>query len=135
MSSSLATAPVHPLAPPNGASAPVANAPWLIFAVASVAVFLVSIDSTVLYAAFGSLRAAFPEARAADLSWVLNAYTVVFAALLAPAGRLADLYGRKRIFADRRQRVPDRLAAVRPLAERAPADRARASCRPSARRC
>ena len=74
----------------TAATPPVANAPWVIFAVASVAVFLVSIDTTVLYAAFGALRVAFPAARAADLSWVLNAYTVVFAALLVPAGRLAD---------------------------------------------
>ena len=29
------------------------------------------------------------------LSWVLNAYAIVFAALLVPAGRLADRYGRK----------------------------------------
>jgi EmrB/QacA subfamily drug resistance transporter len=35
---------------------------------------------------------------AADLSWVLNAYAVVFAALLVPFGRLADRYGRKRLF-------------------------------------
>ncbi len=75
-----------------------ATSPWAIFTVASIAVFLVSIDTTVLYAAFAALRGAFPEARTADLSWVLNAYTVVFAALLVPAGRLADLYGRKRIF-------------------------------------
>ncbi|NVB77003.1 MAG: MFS transporter [Kofleriaceae bacterium] len=72
--------------------------PWRTFAIACVAVFLVSIDSTVLYAAFPALRAAFPSASAADLSWVLNAYTVVFAALLVPAGRLADLRGRKRMF-------------------------------------
>ena len=32
------------------------------------------------------------------LSWVLNAYAIVFAALLVPAGRLADLIGRKRVF-------------------------------------
>jgi EmrB/QacA subfamily drug resistance transporter len=32
------------------------------------------------------------------MSWVLNAYTVVYAALLVPAGRLADLRGRKTIF-------------------------------------
>ena len=35
---------------------------------------------------------------AADLSWTLNAYTVLYAALLVPAGRLADLNGRKRVF-------------------------------------
>lgn len=35
---------------------------------------------------------------AADLSWVLNAYAVTFAALLVPFGRLADRYGRKQMF-------------------------------------
>ena len=64
--------------------------PWSVFAVASIAVFLVSIDTTVLFAAFGALRSGFPHSTAADLSWVLNAYTVVYAALLVPAGRLAD---------------------------------------------
>ena len=71
---------------------------WGVFGVASIAVFLVSIDTTVLFAAFSAVRAGFPDSTAADLSWVLNAYTVVFAALLVPAGRLADAHGRKRIF-------------------------------------
>ena len=35
---------------------------------------------------------------AADLSWVLSAYAVVYAALLVPFGRLADRYGRKQLF-------------------------------------
>jgi len=72
--------------------------PWPVFWVASVAVFLVSLDSTMLFAAFGALRGAFPSASAADLSWVLNAYTVVYAAMLIPAGGLADTHGRKRVF-------------------------------------
>ena len=72
--------------------------PWPVFWVASVAAFLVSLDSTMLYAAFGALRAGFPDATAADMSWVLNAYTVVFAAMLIPAGGLADTHGRKRVF-------------------------------------
>jgi EmrB/QacA subfamily drug resistance transporter len=72
--------------------------PWRTFAIASVAVFLVSLDATVLFAAFPALRGAFPSATPADLSWVLNAYTVVYAAMLVPAGRLADLHGRKRLF-------------------------------------
>jgi EmrB/QacA subfamily drug resistance transporter len=72
--------------------------PWPIFWVASVAVFLVSLDTTMLYAAFGALRAGFPQASAADMSWVLNAYTVVYAAMLIPAGGLADTHGRKKIF-------------------------------------
>jgi len=71
---------------------------WPVFWVASVAAFLVSLDSTMLYSAFGALRASFPDATAADMSWVLNAYTVVYAAMLIPAGGLADAHGRKRVF-------------------------------------
>lgn len=74
------------------------TSPWPVFFVASIAVFLVSIDSTVLFAAFGALRNGFPHSTSADLSWVLNAYTVVYAALLVPAGRLVDSLGRKRVF-------------------------------------
>lgn len=35
---------------------------------------------------------------AADLSWVLNAYAVTFAALLVPFGQLADRHGNKTVF-------------------------------------
>lgn len=86
---------------PHADAGPVAAAPtppWGVFAVACIAVFLVSIDGTVLFAAFGALRNGFPLSTAADLSWVLNAYTVVYAALLVPAGRFADALGRKRVF-------------------------------------
>lgn len=72
--------------------------PWAVFGVVSLSMFAVSMDGTLLFAAFSALRAGFPEASAADVSWVLNAYTVVYAALLIPAGKLADGYGRKRVF-------------------------------------
>ncbi len=75
-----------------------AASPWPTFWIASIAVLLVSIDTTVLYAAFGTLRQAFPNDSTANLSWVLNAYTVTYAAMLIPAGGLADVHGRKRIF-------------------------------------
>ena len=51
-----------------------------------------------LFAAFDALRKSFAGTSAAELSWVLNAYTVVYAAMLIPAGGLADAYGRRRIF-------------------------------------
>jgi len=72
--------------------------PWPVFWVSSVAVFLVSLDTTMLYAAFSALQAGFPQASAADMSWVLNAYTVLYAAMLIPAGGLADTHGRKKVF-------------------------------------
>ena len=80
------------------APAPLPTARMYAVSIARIAVFLVSLDVTVLYAAFPALRAAFPDSSAGDLSWVLNAYTVIYAALLVPAGRFADLRGRKRIF-------------------------------------
>jgi len=72
--------------------------PWLVFHIASLATFLVSIDTTVLYVAFHSIAKSFPEANPTSIAWVMNAYTIVYATCLIPAGGLADRYGRKRIF-------------------------------------
>jgi EmrB/QacA subfamily drug resistance transporter len=74
------------------------TSPWTFFWIASIAVFLVSLDSTMLFAAFKAMRASFPGSSAADLSWVLNGYTVVYAAMLIPAGGVADCFGRKKVF-------------------------------------
>ena len=92
-------ATLAPAAAPAVAEPPARPAsPWPVFWVASVAIFLVSLDGTMLYSVFGALREGFPGASAADMSWVLNAYTVVYAAMLIPAGGLADTHGRKRVF-------------------------------------
>src|SRR5262249_46661576 len=69
--------------------------PWPSFGLCSLAMFLVMLDTTVLFVAFHGIRASFAATSTAELSWVLNAYTIVYGALLVPAGRLADLYGRK----------------------------------------
>jgi MFS family permease len=71
--------------------------PCKTLAIASVAVFLVLLDTTIMFVAFRSLQQAFPQVLGEQLSWVLKAYTIVYAALLVPSGRLADLYGRKRV--------------------------------------
>ena len=83
---------------PGNATVPVTDSPWPVFWIASIAVFLVSLDSTMLFAAFATLRMSFPEVSAADMSWVINAYTVVYAAMLIPSGGLSDAYGRKKVF-------------------------------------
>ncbi len=83
---------------PLAAGAQAGASPWPVFWIASIAVFLVSLDATLLYAAFGPLGRSFPGATPADMSWVLNAYTIVYAAMLVPAGGLADTHGRKRVF-------------------------------------
>ena len=75
-----------------------AQAAWRTFCMASAAGFLVLLDTTAVVPAYAPLRAHFSAVSLADLSWTLNAHTVLFAALLVSAGRLADLMGRKRIF-------------------------------------
>lgn len=69
-----------------------------VFLVAVTVVFMVALDSTVVIAAFPALRAHFASASAAELSWVLNAYTIVYAALLIPMGQWADRAGRAWVF-------------------------------------
>lgn len=59
---------------------------------------LSSLDLFIMNLALPRIGEAFPGASAQSLSWVLNAYTVAFAALLAPAGRIADRFGRRRVF-------------------------------------
>jgi EmrB/QacA subfamily drug resistance transporter len=71
---------------------------WKVLLVTASAVFMAFLDVTIVNVAFPSIRAEFPDTSLAGLSWVLNAYNIVFAALLVPAGRLADLLGRRRLF-------------------------------------
>ena len=71
---------------------------WQVLLVTSVAVFMSFLDVTIVNIAFPDIRASFDGASLAGLSWILNAYNIVFAALLVPAGRLADRIGRRRAF-------------------------------------
>src|SRR6202161_1090120 len=61
-------------------------------------VFLSSLDLCIVNIAFPSISASYHGESLSSLSWVLSAYTIVFAALLVPAGRWADRAGRKRAF-------------------------------------
>jgi EmrB/QacA subfamily drug resistance transporter len=71
---------------------------WKILLVTSVAVFMGFLDVTIVNIAFPDIEASFPGTSLAGLSWILNAYNIVFAALLVPAGRLSDRVGRRRMF-------------------------------------
>jgi len=71
---------------------------WLTLGTTSVAVFAASLDTSIMFMAFPDIGRTFPDVTRADLSWVINAYTIVFAALLVPSGRLADRVGRKKVF-------------------------------------
>ncbi len=69
-----------------------------VLAVVSVATFMASLDLFIVNIAFPDIARAFDGTGVAAMSWVLNAYAIVFAALLVPAGRMADRIGRRRAF-------------------------------------
>ncbi len=62
-----------------------------------LAVFAVFLDTTIGFVTFQAIGRTFPTSPS-TLSWVLNAYTLTFGAMLIPAGRLADRIGRRRVF-------------------------------------
>src|SRR5713101_7554033 len=71
---------------------------YRVLVIVSVATFVASLDLFIVNIAFPSIKHEFAGTSDATLSWVLSAYAIVMAALLVPAGRLADLLGRKRLF-------------------------------------
>jgi len=71
---------------------------WKVLLVTGVAVFMAFLDVTIVNVAFPSIEGAFPSSSLAELSWVLNAYNIVFAASLILCGRLTDIVGRRRSF-------------------------------------
>lgn len=71
---------------------------WKTLAVSALAVLAAFLDTTVLFVAFPDIAASFASVEPAQLSWVLNGYTIVFAALLVPAGKVADRVGHRRAF-------------------------------------
>jgi EmrB/QacA subfamily drug resistance transporter len=71
---------------------------WKVSIVVVAGVFMSSLDLFIVNIAFPSIAKHFGGASLSSLSWVLSAYAIVFAALLVPAGRWADAFGRKRAF-------------------------------------
>ena len=69
-----------------------------IVSVLSLAVFMSSLDLFIVNLAFPYIGREYAGTSLSSLSWVLNGYTIVFAAVLVPAGRWADRVGRRRVF-------------------------------------
>jgi EmrB/QacA subfamily drug resistance transporter len=70
---------------------------WLILVLISIAQLLVVLDVTIIYIALPSAQAdlGFSDD---DRQWVVTAYALAFGSLLLLGGRIADLFGRKRMF-------------------------------------
>lgn len=70
----------------------------LTLAIAGLAAMATYLDTTILFVAFPGITASFQDSSTSILSWVLNAYTITFAALLVPSGKLADRLGQRLAF-------------------------------------
>jgi EmrB/QacA subfamily drug resistance transporter len=71
--------------------------PWWTLAGTCAGLFLLMLDSTVVALALPSIRHDI-GASAAGLQWVMNGYLLTITALVVTAGRLGDMFGRKRLF-------------------------------------
>jgi EmrB/QacA subfamily drug resistance transporter len=69
--------------------------PGAVLVIACVGVMIVTLDLFIVNLAFPAIERSYGGTSLASLSWVLNAYAIVFASLLIPAGRLADRTSRK----------------------------------------
>ena len=77
-------------------SAPIARK-GLALALLAAAQFIVVLDASIVNVALPSMGRDLDFATE-DLSWVVNAYTLVFGGFLLLGGRMADLLGRRRVF-------------------------------------
>lgn len=70
---------------------------WWTLAGACAGLFLLMLDSTVVALALPAIRHDV-DASAEGLQWVMNGYLLTIAVLVVTAGRLGDMFGRKRVF-------------------------------------
>ena len=71
---------------------------WYALLLTSFGQFFVIFDSSVLNVAFPSIERDFTNVARTTLAWTLTSYSIGTASLLLLAGRIADLFGRKKVF-------------------------------------
>ncbi|HWX51671.1 MAG TPA: MFS transporter, partial [Solirubrobacteraceae bacterium] len=89
-----ARGPLRAVGPSESSAGP---QPALLLTACCLAQFMVILDIAIVNVALPSIERSlsFP---AADLQWVVNAYTIAFAGFLMLSGRAADLFGHRRTF-------------------------------------
>ncbi len=74
------------------------NRKWWTLGAVSFALFMIMLDNTIVNVALPSIGRGL-DIGVSQLEWVVNAYTLSFAVLMLTGGRIADLYGRRLVFA------------------------------------
>ena len=73
------------------------NRKWLTLAAVSVGLFMIMLDNTVVNVALPSIQREL-ESDLSELEWIVTGYALTFASLMLVGGKVADAYGRRRIF-------------------------------------
>src|SRR5919206_2254885 len=69
---------------------------WTLLSV-SFGLFMIMLDNTVVNVALPSIQAALHVTQS-ELEWVVVAYALTFATFMLTGGKLADYFGRRRLF-------------------------------------
>lgn len=70
---------------------------WWVLIGSCTGLMVLMLDSTIVNLALPELRRSL-DASTAEVQWVVNAYLLTIAAMVVTAGRLGDIYGRRRVF-------------------------------------
>jgi EmrB/QacA subfamily drug resistance transporter len=73
------------------------NRKWWTLAAVGFGLFMIMLDNTVVNVALPTIQREL-GARLSELEWVVSGYALTFAALMLTGGKLADLFGRRRVF-------------------------------------
>ena len=76
---------------------PIVRSPWVTFTICSLALFLTTLDLSIVNVAFPDILADFDISRA-DASWIVTSYNIFYGSLLLVSGKVADQFGRRRMF-------------------------------------
>ena len=73
------------------------NRKWWTLLAVSFGLFMIMLDNTVVNVALKSIQVGLHASRS-ELEWVVVAYALTFATFMLTGGKLADRYGRRRLF-------------------------------------
>jgi EmrB/QacA subfamily drug resistance transporter len=73
------------------------NRKWWTLAAVSFGLFMIMLDNTIVNVALPSIQRDL-HIGLSELEWIVNGYALTFAVLMLTGGKLADMYGRRRMF-------------------------------------
>ena len=94
------------------------NRKWWTLGALAFALFMIMLDNTVVNVALPSIQRDLGIGLS-ELEWTVNAYALTFAVLMLTGGKLADFFGRRRIFLLGLVIFTALVARLRPRHERA----------------